>query len=423
MPPLSLLFLESFLASHGFKTKIIDLSIIFYNLLKLPKKEWLSLNSGFENNILNKIKKEFPGLIDELIYKISNSRARILGFSLYGRNRRSTKDFIDEITKTDKSRVIVIGGPEILFEYHRNSFFSDFDDSNAYFVLGEGEQPLLDICNHVYNNKSLRIQSHKDKKTILYNEVAHLDNLPFANFDNLNLEYYNLNTIPLFSSRGCIRKCKFCSEYKLYKKYRQHSPEYMLKFIEYALDKYKAVNFSFHDSVLNADLLWLDRFCSLIIKNKMKIKWEAQFIVRNDMPMELLRKIKSSGCYNLFIGLESGSDRILKLMNKGYNSKIASDFFKKLFLSGLQYEISLIAGFPYESDKDFNDNIEFIRRNKQHIPKIAQVNPFVEYPPSSINKNYAEAKVVANRVNRIIEMLKQERIKYTHSFINNLIER
>ena len=91
--------------------------------------------------------------------------------------------------------------------------------------------------------------------------------------------------------------------------------------------------------------------------------------------------------------------------------------------SGLQFEISLITGFPDETEEDFNQTLYFIKDNKKLIPKIAQVNPFVEYPPSKINKTgLASIKASRGRVSKLIKMLDEENIKYTSSFINNLIE-
>ncbi|MDD5005321.1 MAG: radical SAM protein [Candidatus Omnitrophica bacterium] len=422
VPPLSLIFLENFLSANGFKTKIIDLNIISYNLLKLPGKEWLSLNPELENNIFSRIKKGHAGLIGELIRQISNSKAKVLGFSLYSRNHKATMDLIGEIIHATKSKTFVFGGPEILFEYHRKTFFEQINSDNSYFVLGEGELPLLNICEHIYNSKSLNTASYKNKRIIMYDEIADLNALPLLDFNGFDLKNYNSWALPLFSSRGCIKRCSFCSECKLYKTFRQHSPEYMAELIKSLVTKHGITTFSFHDSLINADWDWLDKFCSLLIKENQRIKWEAQLAIRKDTPEDLFKKMKDSGCYNLFVGLESASDKILKLMHKGYDADEAKEFFRKLSCAGLQFEVSLITGFPGENEEDFRKTLEFLKENKKYIPKIAQVNPFVEYPPSQINKqNSLLGETVKNRTDILLRMFAQERIKFTSSFINNLV--
>jgi radical SAM superfamily enzyme YgiQ (UPF0313 family) len=422
-PPLSLVYLENFLSQKGYTVKIIDLNIIFYHLLKLPPKDWLCLNSDLENNLLALVKDKSPGLINNLISQIAKSRAKILGFSLYSRNCKATFNFVKEVIKQTKDKTFIFGGPQVLFEYYRDSFFEEINPGNSYFVLGEGELPLLNICQNIYENRDIGFQVHKGKKLIAYEEINDLNKLPFLNFEGVNLKLYDSKIIPLFSSRGCIKRCAFCSECKLSKTFRQHSPEYMINLIKSLIEKHRIFNFSFHDSLINANLNWLDKFCSLIIKNNLNINWEAQISVRNDISLDLLKSMKLSGCYNLFVGLESASSRILKLMHKGYNKQEARDFLRNLYDAGLQFEVSLITGFPEETDKDFNQTLLFIKDNKGFIPKIAQVNPFVGYPPAQINKTDLASNTVAKqRVNMFIKMFERENIKYTRSFINNLVE-
>lgn len=390
-------------------------------MLNLPRKQWLMHNAEFENNIFQQLKHQFPRFINNLINDIAHSQAKVLGFSLFSRNRRATFDLVNEIRKRTQSKTFVFGGPEVLFEYHRDSFFDELKTDNAYFVLGEGEQALLNICRSIYRKQTIESTIHKGKKLIAYNEIAKLDTLPFLDFDAHTLQRYDSAILPLFSSRGCIRRCSFCSEHKLYKTFRQHSPEYMLTLIKSLVKKHKTRSFSFHDSLINANLQWLDALCELLIQENLGIHWEAQLAIRGDMTKPLFDTMKAAGCFNLFIGLESASDTILTSMQKGYDSATAKEFFQQLALSGLHYEVSIIAGFAQETEDDFEKTLQFLKNNKHCIPKIAQVNPFVEYAPSQINGSEPQCKMIAaQRVQRLLTMFEENKMKYTASFINNL---
>jgi len=415
-PPLSLVYLENFLSSKGIKTRILDLNIFLFKLLNASQKEWLQLNTDFETFLINRIEDQYPDIFNKLVSGILNSNAEILGFSMFDRNRKATLDFASLLSKQDSSKKFVFGGPEILFEYYRDQFFSEFKHAKSYFVIGEGELPLRNLAK----NESLEINSFKDKKIIVYEENNNLDNLPFLNFDCLDLNLYPSKILPLFSSRGCIKRCAFCSEYKLYKKFRQHSPSYIIDQIKHLIKKYGINTFSFQDSLINADLKWLDEFCTKIIKNNLEIKWEAQLAIRPEMDTHLFLKMKESGCFNLFVGLESASDKILFRMRKGYNKQHARIFLRKLIDAQLQFEISIITGFPHESENDFLETITFISENKSIIPKIAQANPFVHYAPSDINC-VENQELALQRVQRLTEFLKQEKIKFTPAYIKNLI--
>jgi len=139
--------------------------------------------------------------------------------------------------------------------------------------------------------------------------------------------------------------------------------------------------------------------------------------VRKDFPLSLAELLKKSGCFNLFVGLESASDKVLSAMNKGFTKEDACLFFEILKKAGLQYEISIIAGYPKEEENDFKETIDFITKNKTVIPKIAQVNPYIDY----FSYPYTPSAQATERVKRLISLLRKEGIPYTKSFINNLI--
>lgn len=280
-------------------------------------------------------------------------------------------------------------------------------DKNYTWVIGEGELPFLKIARG-------------DKAKIFrFEEIENLDTMPFLDFDSFNLKTYQ-PVLPLFSSRGCRFKCAFCSENLLYQKFRQHSAGYMIEELKALKLKYEIGTFVFCDSMINSDTDWLDEFCERLLNEKLNIKWEAQLRVAANFPQELAVKMKKSGCFNLFIGLESGSNRILNLMKKGFDSATAAVFFDRLKSAGLHFEISLIFGYPEETENDFKETVDFISKNKHLIPKVAQVNPFVDYLNAFPEITFPSEQGL-KRVADFIEFLNKEEIAYTRSFINNLI--
>jgi len=398
-PPLSLAYLKSYLESKNVIVKILDLNIIFFKLLSFQKKEWLSLNKDFERNLFLNSYEKFKGLFLSIYKKLEESD--YIGFSLTKRNLYFSLSFAKNIKKIYPNKKIIFGGPEVLFLNEKNKLKKDY-----IWVIGEGEKPLYEIL------------AGEEKNIFYFDELKDLNTLPFIDFNCLPLDLYS-GYIPILSSRGCPFGCKFCTERRLYKKFRQHSPEYVFDLINYLVKRYNKNNFIFCDSLINYNTKWLEDFCSLVVKNNLNIKWEAQIRITKDFSVELAKLLKKSGCFNLFIGLESGSDKILKYMNKGFNIDTAIDFFKKLYKAGLHFEVSLILGFPNEEKKDFLETIEFIRKNKKIIPKIAQINPFVDYLDEF--KNKINPLLVQKRLNYFMKFLEKEKIRYTKAFINNLL--
>jgi len=191
--------------------------------------------------------------------------------------------------------------------------------------------------------------------------------------------------------------------------------------IQYHRSKNKTDSFVFHDSLINGDLEKLEELCDKMIKCFGSVKWEAQIAVHNSMPLALFKKMKKSGCYNLFVGLESGCTRTLKNMNKGFTPQNAVNFFKKLNAAGLFFGVSVIIGYPGETEADFRESMDFIIKNKPLIPKIEQVNPFTYYDGTTADKK--ADKNALKRLDIFIKEIKSNGFKYTNAFLGNLMEK
>jgi len=413
MPPLGIGYLQAFLEKNNSACDIIDVNNIFYSLSSPElKKSWLvSCDTFFEENIFSFMQKEHPEEFKKLLETMLRYEA--VGFSCFKSNLHATLRLAKLLKSRNKSIKIVLGGPEIARQYFKTSgrFTKEIRNLADLIVTGEGEKPLLDF-----------VQLRGQDKTPAFNELDSLYSLPFPVYKGLDIDSYpRKNSISLLFSRGCVRKCVFCSERLLYKRFRSRANENVIEEIKYHRSKNKTEYFIFHDSLINGDLKKLEELCDNIIKNFGSVKWEAQIAVRNDMSQALLEKIKKSGCYNLFLGLESGCNRTLKSMNKGFLAEDAVNFFKKLNAAGLFFGISIIAGYPGETESDFRESLDFIIKNKALIPKIEQVNPFVYYDGTSAGKR--ADKDSSERLDSFIKEIKSRGFKYTNAFIGNLIEK
>ncbi|MFH1505000.1 MAG: radical SAM protein [Candidatus Omnitrophota bacterium] len=397
-PALGPIYLKNYLNNNSINAEIIDLSTELFKLFNLPKNVWLNLNEKFENNLFSLTKEKFPQTLNSLYQQIE--KTDFIGFSILKRNWPFSSLLAEKISQKFPDKKIIFGGPHTYFLAKENKL-----NKTNFWVIGEGEISLLEIIKG------------KKQKIYYFEELTELDSLPFLDFGSPGL--YS-NCIPLISSRGCPHNCNFCSEKQLSKKFKYHSPIYMIEEIKYLLNKYKINNFVFCDSLINYNYKWLVEFCGLIIKNKLNIKWEAQARINKNITPELAKLMRQSGCYNLFIGLESGSDKILKIMNKGFNISEALCFFQNLKSGGLNFEISLIFGYPQETEDDFQQTLKFIVANKKIIPKIAQANPFIDYLGNFPNTKFPTEQAT-QRINKFIKIIQKEKIRYTKNFINNLI--
>lgn len=393
-PPLSLIYLKTFLENKGIATGIVDLNMLLFKTMQTPLRQWLRLDEDFEHNLFEVACQRHPEVFNRLYEQIS--QARYVGLSLLRRNTSFSFSLAKEICKRFPNKKIIFGGPHTLW-LDKNSGF----DNKYYWVVGEGESALARIIN----GEKIKIYR--------FQEIADLDSLPLYDFGPLKTDLYSAS-LPLLSSRGCPYCCGFCSERLLYRKFRHHSPQYMLDQIQLLKKKYAINSFVFLDSLINYSNDWLYTFCGLLIEKNLNINWEAQMRIQDNFPLELAKAMKQSGCYNLFVGLESASDTVLAAMNKGFKASSAVSFLKTLKAADLHFELSLIFGHPAESEKEFNETVNFIVGNKNIIPKIAQVNPYIDYFSDTATSD-------SQRVKSFLRIIEREKIRYTKSFINNLI--
>lgn len=417
LPPINLGFLQAYLNKHNIHADILDYNNYFYNLSDVKlKKDWrVSCNIILEENILSIIKKRFIDHYESMIRDFL--KYDVIGFSCFKSNFKTTIELVKNIKSLNKNLKVIFGGPEITRQYFKTTgkFNNDILAIADYIVVGEGEKPILDI-----------IRNKAAEKVMLFDQLEDIKNIPFPKYHGLVLHNYPKHeSIPILLSRGCVRGCNFCSERLLFKGYRSRDINNIVDEIRYHKENSGVNNFVFFDSLLNADLSELEELCDSIIQNFGSINWEAQMIIRKDMDINLFKKIKQSGCYNLFIGLESGSDATLKKMKKGFTISDAVSFFEKLNEAKLFFGVSMIVGYPDETENEFKESLNFIIQNKSLIPKIEQVNPFTYYDGTNTDKgsDYKYNKTALERMEIFISEIKKHKFKYTNAFLGNLIEK
>jgi len=396
MPPLGLAYISEYLKSRGLKSRVLDFNLKLFKEAPLQKKifwEIHNINSMPPQDITSKMFNSFSDEIHEIASQVVSLDCDLIGFSVNIASIGLAGKIASLIKKKDKSKRIIFGGTGCFWEHDRRLVFPDDLDSIDAFVIGEGEEVLEEIISNHKNGKSFEditgvIYKRKDfLKPVDAFYTQDIDKLPFPTFSDFELDSYKENLLPMLISRGCIGRCAFCIDHLMCGRYRYRSPEKILEEIEYHINKNKINHFSFNDLICNGNLRQLEQLCDLIDRSKLNITWGSYAMVRKDMDLGLLRKMKKAGCIWLCYGVESGCDRTLKRMNKFYTSEDAEKVIKATHEAGIQAAINIIVGFPRETQEDFRQTLSFIKRNKDYISEITNVSSFVIMPPSKIGKH------------------------------------
>ncbi len=227
--------------------------------------------------------------------------------------------------------------------------------------------------------------------------VVDLNSIPFADYSDIDFARYRIKRPLRFSimtSRGCINTCAFCSERPNFYRYRHRKAENVFREIERHLQDLRnnpSISFleraasrffrlkrfvpyiSFADSLINGVPRELERFCNLVIDSGLEFYWGGMALVRKEMSYDLLEKMKKAGCYNLAWGLETGSQEVLALMRKKlFDIELAKHVIKDAHRVGIKQAISLIVGFPGETEKMFRETADFVTEYEKYVDIAVQ---------------------------------------------------
>jgi anaerobic magnesium-protoporphyrin IX monomethyl ester cyclase len=205
-------------------------------------------------------------------------------------------------------------------------------------------------------------------------QIADLDILPFPALDLLDMEFYThpgkkaikaqyLSSVSLITSRGCTRRCAFCTEHLTYgKKVRMHSPGYILEWMHKILADYRINAFYFHDNDFLADKERAALVCEKIVEAGLHRKVKFAIQARADhLDPKILDLLKRAGCTLIEIGLETDSQDQLNSINKGTSvdmNRLAIEMCRE---AGIAVHAYMMQGFEGETINDLEQRLSWIK--------------------------------------------------------------
>lgn len=383
MPSLGLAYLSAFIKEHGHNVAITDLSIELYRRVDAANKKFWDSNNGFQwylTDAFYKLPFLAENLYEDFCHQILANDADLLGFSIQNTSALFTLELIKRIKVKAPARKIILGGPNC---YNISGDDSDFKLNYGLerfadmIVVGEGEQTLLETLERLQSGESLAgckgIALPVSGKWVFNGSRdlrLDLNELPFPDFDAFNLNLYTAkNMLPLQTSRGCIMRCVFCTDTNFWRPYRFLNAENAFRTICRMKERYSIKSLSINDSLINGNGRNFMNLCDLMIKNKTGLTWGGNCLVQRGLDRSFFGKLKAAGCNHVILGIESGSNKILKLMRKSFTIEDAKNFIMACYREGIEVVANWIVGFPGETEEDFMATADFIRENKKFIKR------------------------------------------------------
>lgn len=327
-------------------------------------------------------------------YKFDFTDFDLVGFSISSSVTYSLIKKVRDSGKYNDNTLLIAGG------IHATIFPENvLQDLNVDIVcIGEGENTITEIIDMFHERDFTAINgiAYKDDLSgrIIYtpprNLISNLDTIPFPARHLLPIEEIvmddrlsntNLPVAHILCSRGCPYSCNFCANQEHGIRYR--SGANIRAELEYLIRTYGIKGFCITDDNFIVDSEKLKNICKEIVP--LNLKWSSLSRV-NTINEELLKMLKESGCIEIKYGIESGSPRILQLMNK----KITPEQIKYAITAthdiGIKVKAFILHGFPGENIESTRETIHLIEELKNKIDRISLFR-FVPLPGSPVYKD------------------------------------
>ncbi len=266
--------------------------------------------------------------------------------------------------------------------------------------VGEGDATFPELVRTIASHESLStvkgIGFKNGGKTVITppRELVDVETLPPIPWDLVNVEDYirpdfylknSPRTLDIGqTSRGCPFKCGFCSSSGIrQRKWRAMSSERSIALIEEAVQRFNLNGIWIRDDEFHVDRTTTTEICEGILEKNLNISWYSAgsrvdlFNRASDEEIALLRR---SGAYALKFGVESGSNRILELIDKGVTWQEALEANRKAKRHGIVFGFSLIMGFPTETMEEIHRTVDLARQIKADNPG-SQLETIATYTP------------------------------------------
>jgi radical SAM superfamily enzyme YgiQ (UPF0313 family) len=300
-----------------------------------------------------------PDSPDTVKEALISHRPDIIGFSIVHANRWGAIDIARLAKQIDPQVSVVFGGIGATFLWrHLLTHFRDID----FVVLGEGEYPflhLVDALEHQHPVEKISIiaglalrMGDDIVRTPKAEPVQALDTLPAP------ARYFDFQHLSV--TRGCSGRCRFCGSPRFWgRRVRAHSAAYFVdQLIQLARRGGRYFYFSDDTFTLNSDLV-ID-ICRKIVEAGLDIRWQAISRVGavND---RMLRWMRKAGCVQISYGVESGSERIRRMLCKEISTEQIEQAFALTTAHGILARAYFIYGAPTESWETIEQSLELIR--------------------------------------------------------------
>jgi radical SAM superfamily enzyme YgiQ (UPF0313 family) len=334
-------------------------------------------NKGFDVDVFDTTFSSFDALRSHL----QTERPSVLGIYANLMTRKNVVEILG-IARAAGWRTVV-GGPE------PGAYISEYLEAGAdVVVLGEGEVTMENLLPALGSGNRLDLQSKLravsgiaflDEAGHVYQtgpreQIANIDAQPWPARDAVDVQRYvdtwrkahGKGSLSFITARGCPYHCRWCSHQVFGKTHRRRKPVAVVDEVEWLLNTYKPDMVWIADDVFTIHHGWLRAYAAEMRKRGLRIPFEC--ISRGDrINAEIADLLAELGCFRVWIGSESGSQKILDAMQRGVTVQQVQSAVDLCKSRGIQTGMFLMWGYEGEELEDIEATIEHVKRSDPDI--------------------------------------------------------
>ena len=399
--PLGLAYLAAALRERGHEVRIYDADAN----INPDKMNFTALEESYPA-YLRSVADDAPPVFDGLKRTLAEFKPDLVGVSAWTTYVASSMKTAEICKKWNAGVPVVMGGPHVSIKGEELLRICPAVDV---LVKGEGEQTLPELAallqtkgftpGELEKIKGIAFRTPSNIQSTPDREFAQdLDAIPFPARDLLiHKDTYDSEDMGLLMTpRGCPFACTYCATSIWGRKVRSRSIGNIIEEVKSVLARYGTKQFAFKDDSFTINRARTLAFCEALINEGLKINWECNARV-DSLDAELLGKMRKAGCNSIKVGIETGSERIQKLISKNITHEQCRKAAKALRESGIHWTAYFMMGIPSETREEMYETLRFMKELK---PDFASLSVYEPFPGTKLYDMGIERGLVAPERNR-----------------------
>lgn len=280
-------------------------------------------------------------------------------------------------------RISSTGIPVILGGSHVSFMADEALQHGDYCVRGEGEETIVELLDALESGsepEGIRGLSYKRGDEIIHNPdrglICDLDSLPFPDL-NLIRGVEKMSITPVATSRGCPYGCNFCSVIRMFGR------EYRFRSVENVIEELRCLNAQkvfFYDDNFAANRNHTKELLERMLSTGLTPKWTAQVRADVSKDKELLKLMKRSNCYYVYVGFESVNPDTLREFNKRQQLEEITESIRLFHENGIMIHGMFVLGADSDKAQTFRETVDFALKHKIDTVQLMALTPLPGTP-------------------------------------------